>query len=375
VPDPWLAPKLRSHLLLPGLERRIGLAAHDFVAALGGPQVLLTRARRDDSAPAVPSRFWLRLQARAGEVIADDVDLLAAARGLDAAATATFAPRPAPAPAARDRPRSLSVTAAERLKTDPYAFYAQTMLRLRPLDPLDEDPSAADRGTAVHAILEAWVKRGDADPATLPRFTEAELLRWAGHPLMRALWAPRVRRAMDWVAETMAAWEAEGWTPLAAEAGGTIALANGIKLTGKADRIDRGPGGALAIVDYKTGVVPSHAQGAGGFALQLGLLGWLAEAGTLTGVPGGTVDALRFWKLGGGTTPGLVKDPLKHGREITPTADHIADTRAAFRALCEAMLLGDTPFVAKLHPEHAKGTDYDQLARVLEWLGRPGQGA
>ncbi len=206
------------------------------------------------------------------------------------------------------------MTAAERLKTDPYAFYAQAMLRLRPLDPLDEDPSAADRGSAVHAILEAWVKQGDADPATLPRFTEAELLRWAGHPLMRALWAPRVRRAMDWVAEQMALWEAEGWTPLAAEAGGTLTLANGIALTGKADRVDRRGDGALAIVDYKTGVVPSHAQVAGGFALQLGLLGWLAEAGTLAGVPAGTVDALRFWKLGGGKTPGLVKDPLKHGK-------------------------------------------------------------
>jgi ATP-dependent helicase/nuclease subunit B len=375
VPDPWLAPKLRSHLLLPSLDRRIGLAAHDFVSALGGPQVLLTRARRDDSAPAVPSRFWLRLAARAGEVIADDIDLLAAARGLDAAAAVAPAPRPAPAPAAALRPRTLSVTAAERLKTDPYSFYAGTILGLRPLDPLDEDPSAADRGTAVHAILEAWVKRGDADPATLPRFTEAELLRWAGHPLMRALWSPRVRRAMDWVTEQMALWEAQGWTPLVAEAAGTLDLANGIRLTGKADRVDRGPAGTLAIVDYKTGVVPSHAQVAGGFALQLGLLGWLAEAGTLAGVPADHVAALRFWKLGGGTTPGVVKDPLRHGKEITPTADHIAATRAQFLALCETMLLGETPFVAKLHPDHARGTDYDQLARVLEWLGRPGQAA
>ncbi len=285
VPDPWLAPKLRRELALPSLERRIGLAAHDFVAAIGGPQVLLTRARRDDRAPAVPSRFWLRLHARAGEVLHADDDLLAAARGLDAAATVTPAARPAPAPPAAKRPRTISVTAAERLKTDPYAYYAGAMLRLRPLAPLDEDPGAADRGSAVHAILEAWIK--DGDPATLPAYAEAELLRWAGQPLMRALWAPRVRRAMDWVAATMAAWEAEGWTPVAAEAGGTLALANGIRLTGKADRVDRQGSGALAIVDYKTGVVPSHDQVAGGFALQLGLLGWLAEAGQLAGVAAG----------------------------------------------------------------------------------------
>ncbi len=376
VPDPWLAPRLRGDLALPSLERRIGLAAHDFVAAVGGPQVLLTRARRDDSAPTVASRFWLRLHARAGEAIRPDAELLAAARALDAAAVVTPAARPAPNPPAADRPRALSVTAAERLKTDPYAFYAGAMLRLRPLDPLDADPTAAERGTAVHAILEAWLRDGDADPATLPRFTEAELLRWAGHPLMRALWAPRVRRAMDWVGEAMAAWQAEGWTPLAAEPGGTLVLANGIKLTGKADRVDRGPGGALAIVDYKTGVVPSHAQVSGGFALQLGLLAWLAVAGELSGVPAAPVGALRFWKVGGGTVAGKASDPLCfRGKPFATVDEHVAATQGEFFRLCATMLLGDTPFVAKLHPDYARGTDYDHLARVLEWLGRPERAA
>ncbi|MFN2259997.1 MAG: double-strand break repair protein AddB, partial [Parasphingopyxis sp.] len=42
-PDPWLAPRLRAELGLPGLERRIGLSAHDLASALGGRQVLVTR--------------------------------------------------------------------------------------------------------------------------------------------------------------------------------------------------------------------------------------------------------------------------------------------------------------------------------------------
>src|SRR3546814_5564243 len=48
-PDPWLAPRIRAELGLPGLERRIGLAAHDFVAGLGAPEVLVPRTRRDVS--------------------------------------------------------------------------------------------------------------------------------------------------------------------------------------------------------------------------------------------------------------------------------------------------------------------------------------
>ena len=66
APDPWLAPRLRAELGLPSLERRIGLAAHDFAAALGARQVLVTRARRDARAPAIASRFWLRLEAMTG---------------------------------------------------------------------------------------------------------------------------------------------------------------------------------------------------------------------------------------------------------------------------------------------------------------------
>ncbi|HEU4704615.1 MAG TPA: double-strand break repair protein AddB, partial [Sphingomicrobium sp.] len=51
APDPWLAPKIRSNLGMPGLDFRTGLAAHDFASALGAPAVLVTRARRDARSP------------------------------------------------------------------------------------------------------------------------------------------------------------------------------------------------------------------------------------------------------------------------------------------------------------------------------------
>ena len=70
-PDPWLAPRIRRALGLPGLELRAGLAAHDFMSALGAPRVLLTRARRDGRSPTVASRLWLRLQAMTGGLARD----------------------------------------------------------------------------------------------------------------------------------------------------------------------------------------------------------------------------------------------------------------------------------------------------------------
>ena len=52
---------------VPGADFRIGLAAHDLAGALGAPEVVLSRARRDAAGPAIASRFWLRVQALLGE--------------------------------------------------------------------------------------------------------------------------------------------------------------------------------------------------------------------------------------------------------------------------------------------------------------------
>ena len=54
---PWLPPQGPRHARMPTLDFRIGLAAHDFASALGAPEVLITRARRDSRSPTVASRF------------------------------------------------------------------------------------------------------------------------------------------------------------------------------------------------------------------------------------------------------------------------------------------------------------------------------
>ncbi len=367
-PDPWLAPSARAGLGLPGLDRRVGLAAHDFVQAMGAPEVLATRARRDEAAPAVPSRFWLRLTALAGEAAVQDAELLGIARALDRCDAPAPASRPAPKPPAEKRPRKLYVTGAEKLKADPYSFYAEQMLGLSKLKPLDEDPTAAERGTFVHNILERWFEDG-ANLDTLAGYAALRLSEWDHHPLMRALWAPRVERMIDWVGEEMRRWQKQGWTPIRAEARGTVAIGP-VSLTGKADRLDRNAEGSLAIVDYKTGGIPSNAQLEGGFSLQLGLLAWMAGQGAF-GAPE-TVAALRYWKLSGGRTEGVAKDPLVHARKSWIEIDDFAErSRRHLQALIDTLLLGDEPFTAKLHPEHATHyTDHDQVARVAEWWGR-----
>lgn len=372
APDPWLAPRVRAELGLPALERRIGIAAHDLAQALGAPEVLLTRSRRDAAAPAVASRFWLRLEALSGG-LERDAELVRWARGLDHASAPRPAPRPAPAPPAGLRPRVISVTEVDRLKADPYAFYARRMLHLMPLDTVDADPSAAWRGTAVHDVLQRWFEEDDCHPERLRPRAIAMLEGEGTHPLLRALWRPRLLEAIDWIAREVSEREAAGRRVLAVEKRGEAEIA-GVTLSGRLDRVDRLADGRLAIVDYKTGQPPTAKAVRAGFSLQLGLLGLIAERGGFPGIAG-EAGAFEYWTMAKrGGTLGFVATPSddagKQGR--IPTAEFTAVAADNFSKAAARWLTGDEPFTAKLHPEYAPYADYDQLMRRDEWYGREG---
>ena len=375
APDPWLAPAIRAQLGLPGLERRIGIEAQQFAAGLGGPEVLLTRARRDARAPAVASRFWLRLEAMTGG-IAPHRQLQRWADALDRPADFAPAERPAPCPPVEDRPKRIAVTKLDRLKADPFAFYADAMLRLRAWDGVDADPSAAWRGSAVHKVFETWIKEDDCDPARLRPRAEALLREAAAHPVLRALWTPRLLEAIDWVAAAVAEDQASGRRPILAERKGVIEIA-GIRLEGTVDRIDRLADGGLAIVDWKTGKPPSKRAVAEGYSMQLGLLGLIAENGGFEDVRG-KPTVFEYWSLAAGkdSTLGYRTSPVglsSKGEGIDP-ADFTTLSARVLTGAVETYLRGSAAFTAKLHPEHAPYGDYDQLMRLDEWYGRGGTG-
>jgi ATP-dependent helicase/nuclease subunit B len=375
APDPWLAPRLRADLGLPSLERRIGLAAHDFASSLGAPRVLVTRARRDARAPAIASRFWLRLEAMTGGLTRAPM-LRTWARAIDRPAGEPVpARRPAPAPDPAQRPKTISVTDVDRLKADPYAFYARKMLALMALDPVDADPTPAWRGSAVHDVLEAWMKEDECDPARLRARAEALLDSQAAHPLMRALWQPLLTEAIDFIADQVEANQKEGRRPLAAELWGAVDLA-GVRLGGKVDRVDAMASGGLAIIDYKTGQPPAKKAVGAGYSLQLGLLGLIAERGGFPGIEGAAA-CFEYWSLARCPSGeragqrGFVASPIG-GRNGLDAAEFTALAAAHFIAAAEAWLTGPEPFTAKLHPEYAPYGDYDQLMRRDEWYGREG---
>jgi len=363
-PDPWLPPKVRATLQMPTLESRIGLAAHDFASALGAPEVLITRARRDSKSPTVASRFLLRLDAISGG-LPRNVRLESLVRALDHPGAPTPAGRPAPAPPQEQRPERISVTAVDRLKADPFAFYAQAILRLRALDPVDDDHTARWKGIAVHQALQEWLQHDNCDPDKLRPRAERLLRDEAIHPMLRALWAPRLLEAIDWIAAMERDNQSAGRRPLAAETTGETPLA-GVIVHGRVDRIDRLAGDALAIIDYKTGQPPSQKAVTEGFALQLGLLGLIGRAGGFEGVSGDP-QAFEYWSL--------ARYRGKFGRLMCPDKDMAPSEFLdhAYRNFAEAAakwLTGSEPFTARLNPAYAPYGDYDQLMRLEEWYGR-----
>jgi len=382
--DPWMSQAMRAEFGLPPHERRIGLSAHDFAQSCGAPEVMLTRARRVEGAPTVPSRWLTRLNA----VLAPQgLDAFVAQEShiwlywqelLDAPDTPPGpAAPPAPSPPVAARPRKLSVTQIETWLADPYAIYARHILRLRALDEIDADPGAADKGTVIHDILDRFIAElgGGAPDDALPRLLalgQREFARFERMPGVMAFWWPRFERIARWFVGNEIAWRAAAM-PLASEVSGNIVFdgpEGPFTLTAKADRIDRLEGGGLVIIDYKTGTVPSETKVAAGRYPQLPLEALIAAAGGFLGVPAEEVTALAYWRLTGGEPPGELKPLKKDVAELT---------EAARQGLSELIAKFDdptTPYHPLPRPEAAPAwNDYEHLERVQEWSAGDGEEA
>ena len=380
--DAWLSRPMRLALGLDLPERRIGLSAHDFAQLLGAREVFLTRAAKIGGAPTNPSRLVQRLAAVAGErwksVVARGEAYLHWARTLDRPEKITPAPQPAPKPPRAARPKGLSVTDIEHWLRDPYTIYAKHVLRLRPIDQVDADPGAAERGTFVHAAIAAFTREFarelPADPvARLIALGRKHFAALEDYPEARAFWWPRFERVAHWFAR----WERErraGIAAIEAEIRGEIdiPLDEGVfNLRGIADRIERDAAGRYIILDYKTGSARTEPQVRTGLAPQLTLEAAILRNGGFKEIAAkASVAEIVYVTLKGGEPPGAYKSiEFKDG-----TPDYHAD-RALQRlaGLARRFYDDEAPYRSLVHPMWTRHYgEYDHLARVKEWSASGG---
>ena len=377
-PGPWLSRPMRKAAGLPSPEERVGLAAHDFVQVVcAAPVAVLSCPRRRDGAPTVPSRWLARLDAFLGgqsvELPRHPAAEWAAALDQPADGPRPVAP-PQPRPPVALRPRRLGVTEIETLLGDPYAIYARHVLKLRALDPLEQETDAIDYGKLVHAGLEVFLREtGAAWPpdaaGRLRSAMEAALKQADIRPALFEWWAPRLFRIADWVADQEITRRGRAApVQIASEVAGDWRLPAPLDfvLRGRADRIERYPDGTLAILDYKTGTLPAQTAVEAGFAPQLPLEAAMAQAGAFGGSVTGSVTELTYWHLTGGFEAGEVLalfkgDADKIADAVRIAADKLHDLIAAFDR-------PEQPYLSTPHPDRApRFSDYGQLARRAEW--------
>ncbi len=381
-PGPWMSRPMRAQFGLPSPELRIGRVAADFMAtACAGRQVVLSRAARRAGSPTVPARWLTRLstflrgQARELGVPLSPAPAWAAL--LDAPPAVRPCPRPVAAPPATARPHRLTVSDVRTLLADPYAFYAQRILDLRPLAPLEQEPGAADYGTLVHDAIQRFLRAlprawpGEAAARTLWEAAEEEAVAEARlRPAITAMWRPRLARIGDFVRAQEAARRPD-LLSAHSELRARISLkrpAGTVALEGRADRLDVRRDGAIRIVDYKTGATPALKRVEQGTDPQLPLEAVLAEEGGFAGIAAAPVRALEYWRLTGAIGAGEVK-PLKTDLEAV-----IGRARGAVESLADRFLLGAAPFPSRPHPGRDARGDYAHLARIAEWAVQAADG-
>jgi ATP-dependent helicase/nuclease subunit B len=378
--DPWMSRPMRKAFGLPQPERRIGQAAHDVAQALGAKDVIMTRSLKVDGTPTVASRWWRRFDQVLDAAGIKDPSNTGRFAWLPWAATLTrptvikACAAPAPTPPVETRPRRLRVTEIETWMRDPYEIYARHILKLRALDPIDADASRADYGTIVHGILQDFV---EAYPTHVPADIRAALAELADRtfgaqglaPALLAFWGPRFERIADWFAVQEAARRPLIKTAHAELKGSLIVdgPAGAFEVVARADRIDELVDGTVAIIDYKTGSVPSAKEVAAGYAPQLPLEAVIAATGGFEAIPECVTSELTYWRLTGRDVGGEIRSAGDDAEALrTAALEGLQNLIAAFDDK-------NTPYAARPHPAMAPRYGHTQhLARVKEWAAAEG---
>ena len=280
APDPWLSREMRAQLGLLSPEQNIGLSAHDFQHAASFDTVILSRATMDAESQTVPSRWLNRLMNLLdglkpelnseldGPEVLDQMRerghrWMTIARDWqrqDVRTPHQPEQRRSVSPPIHTRPRKLSITEIQTLIRDPYAIYAKHILGLKPLEPFHQLENYALRGTVLHKVMERAALGRISAPDALITLAHEVFEEYALTPEQTLRWHVAFEKNITHISGFLEQSYQEP-TTIICEANGALTL-EGIDFTlsGKIDRIDQLPGGAVAIYDYKSGSPPSEDQ-------------------------------------------------------------------------------------------------------------------
>ena len=379
--DPFLSRGQRIALGLPPGERRLGQAAQDFVQTACAEEAVLVHCERRGGQPAVKSRWLWRLDmlTRGANAPGSPVHVVQPdgvadwTAALDAPTRAPrLARRPEPRPPVARRPRSLYVTRVERWLRDPYAIYARHVLGLEEMNRPGAAQEALARGNAVHKAIErATLEWPDALPDDFADRLEALLLEeFTAHGFEEAAMAreaPLARNSAVWLAGFERDRRARGIEILVEQKGSLTIDTVGGPFTVKAfaDRIELSATGG-AVLDFKTGGVPSGKQVETGFSPQLTLTGAILAAGGFEATRGPVdPEEATYVRVVGRRVAGKVEVRASGAQAVALSEAALTGLKARIARFDDQA----TPYLSWVAPQFMGdfGGSYDRLARVWEW--------
>lgn len=379
--DPWMSEAMRQKAGFLPAAQMIGQAAHDFMMRLSASEIIMTRAARVEGKPSLPSRFlsrldtWLRADGKSLDILLKEGDQwLALAREYEKRHPDTQpiirAQRPVGQARPEDFPKTLPVTKVELLSRDPYSFYAQRILGLYPLPPLAAPAGAMEKGIAWHSVMEHWLRvypdgaLPETAHETLHQLAQ-DILGAPDQPLIaRTVWLSRFIALIPALVEQERDWRTRNSVQSFVEREGEAHLIGQTNLSAKADRIDRLREGGWAVIDYKTGTIPSTKDMAEGRKVQLTLEASILNAGGFKGIQG-TARSLVYRRLAKDMNTSILD------QDVETTAQFVLDRlRGLVASYLEAgRSYPSCPYGFKQDFLPPAAREYDHLARVLEWSG------
>ncbi|WP_235205707.1 PD-(D/E)XK nuclease family protein, partial [Cupriavidus sp. SK-4] len=259
--------QMRRELDLEDREARFAQQARDLAEVLlNNDDVVLTWQRYGSRGEPHHVSGWIERLAACCTRAGVSIEAAAAPQAHE-----TFAdPQGMPAPAAEPAlvPVRWSAQAYNMLRRCPYQFFAGRMLGLAGLETVSDELEKREIGEHLHHVLlryhkdlQARRERGEtlAEDQRLARLAEISedvfgaLMAEDGNAIA---YYRRWREVMPSYVAWQSAREAEGWFWRGGEldAGIDLPMPDGqpLRLTGRIDRLDQGPGGAHAVLDYKT---------------------------------------------------------------------------------------------------------------------------
>jgi ATP-dependent helicase/nuclease subunit B len=380
--NPWFNSATCYEIGLTPEEYKIGLTAHDFYCLAHMPEVLITRSTKVGGSPTTPSRWLIRLEALLGKI--SKLEQVKPNRHkLQYWAEKLFLPPESinyqpemPKPPVDFRPKELSVTQVEKLMRDPYGFYADKILKLKPLEPIDKEPDQRDFGNFVHFVIDAFNKQfTELNPTqylpTLLNLAEQQIKHIINRPIIHQIWLPRFTEIAKWLVEFEKIRRNNPNKKIYSEIKGKFVFTTkygSCAVKAKADRIET-ENGLVTIMDFKTGIIPTNVDILIGHSPQLILEGLIAEKeGFIEIIQGNAnhhliVQELIYAQLASGNKLGKLTTVKADVRKLLQAAEE------GIKKLFEIYLDENTAYIICPNNEQKPSyNEYEHLERLEEWL-------